>query len=79
MDEAVRRLRHGFVFAADDALGNLRLLTEAREALDAFEPFLVREARRSVATWDAIGEALGVSRQAAHRRHAAHVNATRRA
>jgi hypothetical protein len=79
VDEAARRLQEGFVFEPDDALANLRTLTEARAALAAFEPFLVREARRAVATWEAIGAALGVSRQAAHRRHASHVNEVRRA
>lgn len=76
--EAAERLRQGFVFDANDPLGSLRELTIAREALGAFERFLVRQARRDAATWDAIGAALRVSRQAAHRRHTAHVNEMRR-
>jgi hypothetical protein len=76
--EASRRLQDGFVFDPGDPLRNLRTLTEARAALTAFEPFLVREARRGAASWDEIGQALGVSRQGAHRRHARAVNAVRR-
>ena len=77
--EAAERLSRGFVFEADDPLGSLRELREAQRALAAFECFLVREARRKMRTWEAIGEALGVSRQAAHRRHARRVNDVSRA
>lgn len=45
------------------AVASLRLLTDRLEALH------VANARRSGWTWQAIGEALGVSRQAAHKKH----------
>jgi hypothetical protein len=76
--EAAERLRRGFVFEQDDPLGSLRELADARRALATFEGFLVRRARREAATWDDIGAALGITRQAAHRRHASRVNEVRR-
>jgi hypothetical protein len=49
----------------------LLLLTQLRDSLYLEELRLVREARSSGATWEAIGDALGVPRQTAHRRFAA--------
>jgi hypothetical protein len=49
----------------------LGALTELRGRLDALEAKLVGEAVTGGASWARIGKALGVSRQAAHRRHAA--------
>ena len=53
--------------AADplDRLGHIRLL---REALKATEDATVQEARAADASWTAIGESLGVSKQAAAQR-----------
>jgi hypothetical protein len=50
-------------------LDALELLVEVRGTLDRLERIVVDDARRSFATWEEIGRALGVSRQAAHRRH----------
>ena len=47
----------------------LATLTELRGTLDRVERRLVAEARHVQSTWEEIGAALGVSRQAAHRRH----------
>jgi hypothetical protein len=48
-----------------EALGRLRT---TRLALDARERELVQEARRAHVSWLEIGESLGISTQAAHRR-----------
>ncbi len=50
-------------------LDGLRTLVATRATLERVESLLVREARRSGCSWTEIGEALGVSRQAAHARH----------
>jgi hypothetical protein len=47
----------------------LETLTETRATLDRLERLLVDEARRRRSSWEEIGRALGISRQAAHRRH----------
>ena len=69
----------GFWHDADDLwedepaqrpLAALETLRELRLTLDRVERLLVHRARLSIATWEEIGGALGVSRQAAHRRHA---------
>jgi hypothetical protein len=53
-------------------LEGLATLTEVRGTLDRIERLLVADARRQrIFSWQEIGSALGISRQAAHRRHAA--------
>jgi DNA-directed RNA polymerase specialized sigma24 family protein len=50
-------------------LEGLRRLTELRQTLDRVERELVVSARRHSWSWQEIGDALGLSRQAAHARH----------
>lgn len=51
----------------------LELLVAVRSTLDRLEELVVEDARRHFASWEHIGAALGISRQAAHRRHREHV------
>jgi len=51
-----------------DALTLLTLCDNTRTALRDYERTLVRAARRQDATWEEIGDALGIPRQNAHRR-----------
>jgi hypothetical protein len=53
----------------DLPLHGLRELTDLRAALDRLERELVASARGNWSTWEEIGGALGISRQAAHARH----------
>lgn len=59
----------------------MRALADLRIGLDRLERTLVVDARRDLVTWEEIGSDLGVSKQTAHRRHAAHdpIAARRRA
>ena len=57
--------------ATDGPLDGLRTIVETRATLDGIESLLVARARGSRVTWTEIGEALGISRQAAHARHRA--------
>lgn len=63
---------------ADDLVGQLLASAAVlRDAVLATEGEVIRllhRARASGATWDQIGVALGMSRQAAHRRYAQRVN-----
>jgi hypothetical protein len=63
----------GAVAEIGDPLAALESIHELRHRLEELEEFHVEEALRRGASWDAIGGALGVSRQAAHRRLAARV------
>ena len=54
----------------------LETLTATRATLDRLERVVVGEARRRYASWEEIGRALGISRQAAHRRHGPFVTRT---
>ena len=54
----------------DDPIEGLRAVSELRSGLDGLEADYVEEAVRSGLSWSRIAEALGVSRQGAHRRHA---------
>ncbi len=52
--------------ANDDALDRLDSIAAARLALDSLTTNIVMDALTDGATWQDIGDALGVSRQAAH-------------
>jgi hypothetical protein len=47
----------------------LRALTALRQELDATEPEIVRRALQAGASWSHVARALGVTKQAAHRKH----------
>jgi hypothetical protein len=57
-------------------LQGLREVTELRRTLDHVERELVAAARRNWSSWEEIGGALGISRQAAHGRHGPFVKRT---
>jgi hypothetical protein len=69
-------LRARFLVVLDRPLDGLRTIAETRATLTRVETLLVGEARRSYASWEEIGSAIGISRQAAHRRHCSSVNRT---
>ncbi len=59
------------VGAADDGpLRGLRSLAEERREIERREAALVRRARNAGFTWAHIATALGVSKQAVHKKHA---------
>ena len=64
-DDAVRTL----LARMERPLEGLERITEVRLTLARIERILVREARLNFQSWEQIGAALGISRQAAHRRH----------
>ena len=55
--------------AADDAESSLRMLTELRRELDAFMQLQVRRSLAAGCSFGEVARALGISRQAAHRRY----------
>jgi len=57
------------MLTAPDPLRSLRELGALREELDAFERAQVRRALESGASFAAVARALGITRQAAHRRY----------
>jgi len=57
------------VVGGPDPGGRLEALCELRRELDALESDLAAEAFRAGMSWREIGAAIGVSKQAAHRRH----------
>jgi len=69
-------LRARFLVVLDRPLDALLIIAETRATLTRLETLLVGEARRTHASWAEIGSALGISRQAAHRRHGSSVNRT---
>ncbi|ARQ69326.1 helix-turn-helix domain-containing protein [Streptomyces marincola] len=56
--------------AARDPLAGLGALARLRAETDRVEAVLVRRARTSGATWPQIAAALGVSKQAVHKKYA---------
>jgi hypothetical protein len=66
--DLARRVREG-----RDPLDALEAVRELRRQLHALEEEYVRAALARGSSWDAIGTALGVSRQAAHKRLAGRV------
>jgi ATP-dependent Clp protease ATP-binding subunit ClpA len=64
----VEQLAHDAVHTPD-AETALRALSALRQELDQIEPELVRRALQAGATWSDIARALGVTKQAAHRKH----------
>ncbi|MFI6108134.1 hypothetical protein ACIRD2_32050 [Streptomyces sp. NPDC093595] len=57
--------------ADDDPLAGLAAVARLRGETERIEAVLVRRARHRGATWPQIGAALGVSKQAVHKKHAA--------
>lgn len=57
------------VVSGNDPAGQLEALCELRRELDAIESELAADAIRAGMSWREIGAAIGVSKQAAHRRH----------
>ena len=55
--------------AADDPAVGLRAVVALRRLADQVEATHVAAARRDGWSWEQIGDALGVSRQAAHKKH----------
>src|ERR687897_1514278 len=53
----------------DSPIEGLRAVSELRSGLERLEADYVQEAVRSGLPWSRVAEALGVSRQAAHKRH----------
>jgi ATP-dependent Clp protease ATP-binding subunit ClpA len=64
----LEQLAGGIVRSAD-AEEALRALTALRRELELIEPDLVRRAVQGGASWSQIAQALGVSKQAAHKKH----------
>ncbi|NDL57274.1 helix-turn-helix domain-containing protein [Phytoactinopolyspora mesophila] len=62
---------HELLKAADSprAIDSLRALAELRREVQRREAVLVRRARNDGASWAQIAEALGVSKQSAHRKY----------
>ena len=56
--------------AADDPATGLRAIKALRELADRLESLQVANARSRGWSWQQIAEALGVTRQAAHKKHA---------
>jgi hypothetical protein len=55
--------------ASDDPAVGLRAVVALRRLAEQVETQQVAAARRAGWSWDQIGDALGVSRQAAHKKH----------
>lgn len=53
---------------ADDGIERLRNFLEVQQVWDAYEEVIIRRARNQGYTWQEIGDALGITRQAAHAR-----------
>lgn len=62
---------HDVITAADseDPADGLRAVVVLRGLIEALEVEHVTRARRAGWTWEEVGDALGVSRQAVHKKH----------
>jgi hypothetical protein len=60
------------VVASRDPVERLQALSALRLELDSIEAQLAAQAVDMGVSWREIGDAIGVSKQAAHRRHSAH-------
>jgi hypothetical protein len=60
--------------STDPAVG-LRAVLALRRLLESLEVLQVDNARRRGWSWQEIADALGVSRQAVHKKHAGHIEA----
>jgi hypothetical protein len=58
--------------AGDDPIKALRAVAQLRRELDRIETVAVRRARVANASWQFIALALGVSRQAVHKKYGRH-------
>ncbi|MEJ3403591.1 AsnC family protein [Rathayibacter sp. YIM 133350] len=56
-------------FGDAEPIATLRTITQTRRDLERAESAAVRRARVAGYSWHAIADALGVSRQAAHKKH----------
>ena len=74
LDALIDGVRNGFeqAPALDRLTRAIDLANEVAELGENLVGFYVDEARRGGATWQEIGERLGVSRQAVHKKHADH-------
>lgn len=68
MTEVDMEMLHSAVDAGDPATG-LRAVVALRRLAEQLEAEHVVLARRTGWTWEEIGDALGVSRQAVHKKH----------
>ena len=66
----------GLGVALDGPIDALQTLVETRRTLDRVECLLVEQARSNRSSWAEIGDALGISRQAAYSRHRPFVKPT---
>lgn len=67
MDSTIRTLVGGA--DAEDPIDALRAIAELRREIDRVEAVTVRRARNLGASWQLIALALGVTRQAVHKRY----------
>jgi DNA invertase Pin-like site-specific DNA recombinase len=67
MDSTIRTLVGGA--DSDDPIAALNAIAELRTELDRHEAATVRKARNLGASWQLIAMALGVTRQAVHKRY----------
>lgn len=67
MMDDVQRLATGV--ADDDPVTALGAIADLRRELDRRETLAVRRARNAGASWQLIATALGVSKQAVHKKH----------
>lgn len=74
--ERIRYLTHAL--ESGDPMGGLRVVPELREEVRRLESELVDEAIGEGASWSQVAKALGISRQAAHKRHARALRSERR-